>query len=108
VGVHQRGLARELRQLAQERTGALGDDRLGPAPLAAVRGSDLAGQDDHHAATDVADARQRFARAIAGDLAEPTHPLDLRRRKRREHLVASRLYDRHGRGHEITRGATWR
>ena len=82
VDVHQHGLALQLRQLARERAGAMGDDQLAAAGFVALGDVDLAGQDDHQAGADLADRDQRLARAVAADLAEPPHAFDLRRLQR--------------------------
>ena len=96
VRVDQRRPAGQLRQLAHERAGAVGDDRLAAARLVVLGDVDLAGQDDGQTEADLADRGQRLARAIGADLAEPAHPLDLRRLQSREHLVAAGIDDRIG------------
>ena len=94
MDVHQHGLALQLRQLARERAGAMGDDQLAAAVFVALGDVDLAGQDDHQAGADLADRDQRLARAVGADLAEPPHAFDLRRLQRGKYLMASRFDDR--------------
>ncbi len=91
VRVDQRGPAGELRQLAHERARLVGDDQLAAAELAVLGDVDLAGQDDHQPVADLADARERIARRVGADLAEPAHALDLMRLQCRKHLGAPRV-----------------
>ncbi len=62
VGVDQSGPARQLRELAHERAGAMGDDRLAATRLAVLGDVDLASQDDGETKALFADRRQRLAR----------------------------------------------
>jgi len=69
---------------------------------------DMAGQNHVQAMAGFADPKQRFARAIAADFAKSTDPLDLRRLKAEEYLVASRIGDefgqvRYAHGQQVTR-----
>src|SRR5829696_7182764 len=86
--------ARELRQFAHELARAVGNNQLTAAGWVVLRDVDRALQDDRHAEARLADLGQRLAFGKGADLAEPAHALDLRRRQRRKHLMAARVYDR--------------
>ena len=94
VGIHQSPPARQLRQFAQERAGAVADDRRTAAGLIVLGDVDLPGQDDDQAVAHLADLGQRLPHAVGAHHAEPTHPLDLGCLQGGEHLVASRVEDR--------------
>lgn len=87
LGIQQARAAGELRQLAHEAAGAIGDDQLVGSFVAGD--VDRAGQDERQAAADVAEARQHLAFGKRAPLTEAADALDLRRLKDREHLVAS-------------------
>jgi hypothetical protein len=79
----------QLRELAQELAGPVGDDGDALAGLVAVSDLDLTRQDNHEAGTDVADGGERLAGGERAALAEATHPLDLQRIEHRQHLRAA-------------------
>ena len=94
VGVHQRRPPRQLGELTGELARAMGDDEFAAARFIMLGDIDLAGKDDDEAIANLADLGQHLARPVGADLAEPTHPLDLRALQRRKHLVASSDDDR--------------
>ena len=85
--------AGELRQLAQELAGAMGDNGCAVARLIVPGDFNPAGQDDTKPAGDFADLGQRVANLKGAHLAEPPDTLDLERLERGEHLLAPRIHD---------------
>jgi len=89
--VHQRRAARQLRELAHERAGRMGDDGLAVSQHVVLAHRDLATQDDEHSGADLAARHQTLIRVVGPCLAEGSQPIDLGRRQARKHLVESGL-----------------
>ena len=89
--VHQRGATRQLRELAHERAGRMGDDGLAVPQHVVLTHRDLATQDDEHPGADLAARHQTLVRVVSPCLAEGSQPIDLGRRQARKHLVESGL-----------------
>jgi hypothetical protein len=104
--VDERGLARELGELAHERAWAVRDDRLVAPEHAVLADGDFAAHDDEHARADLAGGHQALARVIGPAFAEPPQPVDLGHVERREHLLVAGLDRRTSRrGHAWTSSA---
>jgi len=86
-----------LSYFRQDRTRALGDERLEGARFEVPNEVHIAGQDHEKAVTHLADFEQRLAGAIGAHLAKSTDPLDLRPLQEKEHWGALRILHRHGR-----------
>ena len=85
----QRRAGRELRQLAHEAARPVRDDRFAPVEPAILGDLHLARQDDDQAGRHVAGLDDVLAGGIGAGLAEPAHAIDVGRRQRRKHLVAT-------------------
>ena len=93
IGVHQCRPARQLGQLAEERTGTLSDNRRLLAGNV-LDGLNSPRQDDAQAMADIARLLYCLAGSEGAHRAKPSNPLDLRRLQNREHLVVPGLDDR--------------
>src|SRR3954452_17285046 len=92
-GVHQRWPAGELGELAHELPRCVRNDQFVAPGFITLHDVQMATQHNDEAQAHLSNPRDCFARPKNSYVAEPTHPLDLRRLQSRKHLGPPRLDD---------------